>query len=216
MHRVLIFIAAALAMLVGSIAPASAQEATPAVGVHEFPITADPFVCQIEPRAAEELLALWYDADGTPVAAQATPEAAQADTNEVTIPVGPPADEATVGAVTETVRELFSCFAAGDILRAYALFTDDLARQFGPPPGTPREEAESFLADPEAEGEGGEILAVASVVTLADGRVGAFVVDRGAEGTNIVYAIFEQQGDRWLIDEVIEFPPHDGEEEEGA
>lgn len=216
MHRVLIFVAAALAMLGGSITPASAQDATPAVGVHEFPITADPFVCQVEPRASEDLLALWYDTEGTPVASEATPEAAQADTNEVTIPVGPPADEVTVGDVTETVRELFSCFAAGDILRAYALFTDDLARQFGPPPGTPREEAESFLAEPETEGEGGEILAVAGVASLADGRVGAFVVDRGEEGTNIVYAIFEQQGDRWLVDEVIEFPPHGGEEEEGA
>jgi len=36
---------------------------------------------------------------------------------------------------------------------------------------------------------------------LDDGRVGAFAVDE--EGT--AYVIFEQTGDRWLVDEVIEF-----------
>ncbi len=106
--------------------------------------------------------------------------------------------------VTATVHEVFSCFAAGDAPRAYALFTDDLARQFGPEPGQTREDAIAFVeATPvqAPEEEQGRILAITDVMLLDNGRVGAFVVDEA--GT--AYVIFEQTGDRWLVDEVIEF-----------
>ncbi len=136
----------------------------------------------------------------------------------MTIPVGPPADEETVAGVIATVDEVFSCFAAGDFARATALFTEDLTRTFGPEPGTPEEEVRAFLeATPEAgaAGEAGVIVAISDVMLLEDGRVGAFVVDRTEGRLSTVYAIFEQQGDRWLADEVIEFAG-EGEDEEGA
>ncbi len=127
------------------------------------------------------------------------------------------------------MSEAFACFEAGDALRAYALFTDDLARQFGPEPGTPREEAEAFLAGgfpeeatPEGEAVGGEaagsqILAVTDVMELADGRVGAFVVTREAGELDTVFLALERAGDRLLADELVDFAPLEGGgEDEGA
>ena len=214
--------------IAASIAPVAAQDATPGAGAAQFPISPDPADCTVEPRSADELLALWYGPDGSPVAAAATPAAEER--TSVTIPLGPRADEATAAAVAATVSEVFACFEAGDALRAYALFTDDLARQFGPEPGTPREEAEAFLAapmddeaTPEGEPVGGEaagaqILAVTDVMELEDGRVGAFIVSREAGQLDTVYVAFEWQSARLLADELIDFAPIGGEEgeDEGA
>ncbi len=150
-----------------------------------------------------------------------------AEATEATIPLGPRADEATAAAVAATVSEVVACFEAGDALRAYALFTDDLARQFGPSPGTPREEAEAFLAVPMEEatpaGEpvGGEvtesqIVAVTDVMALTDGRVGAFVVTREEGQLDTVFIALEREGDRLLADELVEFATlGDGGEDEG-
>jgi hypothetical protein len=186
-------------------APAAAQDATPGPGAVDFPLTPDPADCRVPPRAIDELLALWFGPGGTPAAAPPAEEAPTA----VTLPVGTPADAATVASVVATVREVFACFAAGDFLRATALFTDDLARGFGPEPGTSEADARAFLEappEPETAAERSEILAIADPTVLADGRVGAFVVERSAdEGIHVTYVILERAGDRWLVDEVIEF-----------
>lgn len=184
-----------------------AQDATPAGGI-TFPFTADPADCQVEPRSADELIGLWFE-DSTPVAL-ATPES-EAAVTEVTVPVGTPADEETVAAVHDTVRQVLGCFVAGDFPRALALFTDDLARQFGPEPGTTEEEVRAFVEatpEPGLEGEVGVVLTLTDVMDLADGRVGAFIVD-SIEGTD--YVIFAQEGDRLLVDEVVEFAVFGGE-----
>lgn len=201
---VLSLVALALAMLAGvsSTIPAGAQEATPAAGSSEFPLEADPALCTVEPRATEDLLAIWFPEEGSPVA-----EAALADEppTEATIPLGAPVDdEAIIAGVTATVHEVFSCFEAGDFQRATALFTDDLASQFGPGPEETREDVVAFLeATPvtAADDEGTQILAITDVMLLDDGRVGAFAVDE----VGTAYVIFEQAGDRWLVDEVVEF-----------
>lgn len=44
----------------------ASHEATP-VGETTFPITADPAACRVEPRSADDLIALWFE-DGTPIA----------------------------------------------------------------------------------------------------------------------------------------------------
>ncbi|MDP9369880.1 MAG: hypothetical protein M3Q03_16685 [Chloroflexota bacterium] len=230
-------------VLVGP-AAALAQEPRAGGGADQFPITPDPTGCQVTPRLTDELLALWFAVEGSPITTEASPMAEGGTTEaspvaapvdvdeeadvgavavpvateasgeaggaltEMTIPVGSPADEETVAAIVTTVSEIFSCFAAGDFPRATALFTDDLVRSFGPEPGQTPEDVRVFLeATPEAgaEGEVGEIVAITDVMLLADGRVGAFVVDRSEGTLSTVYAIFEQQGDRWLADEVIEF-----------
>lgn len=207
-HIRVVLVALVMAMMAGvsSIPLALAQDATPETTAHDFPLSPDPALCTGEPRAAEDLLDLWFPAEGSPVAEAAMTEESS---SEVTIPVGQPADEATSDAITTTVYELFSCFAAGDFLRAYAFFTDDLVRQFGPEPGTTREDATAFVEAPPApaaEGEEGLIVAVTNAMVLDDGRVGAFVVDSSADGTFTVYAIFEEQEDgSYLVDEVIEF-----------
>jgi hypothetical protein len=217
----------ALGLAVGGAVPVAAQDATPRAGADRFPITPDPADCTGEQRDAGELLALWYTPDGGQVAV--TPPAA--DATSVTIPLGPPADEATAAAVADTVSQVFACFAAGDALRAYAFFTDDLALQFGPEPGTPREEAEAFLAAPlemlEEEGEepvggeaaAGQIVAVTDVMELPDGRVGAIAVERSEGGIDSVFLILERDGDRLLADELIDLAPlvgAEGEDGDGA
>lgn len=112
-----------------------------------------------------------------------------------------------------TVDDLIALWFGPDGSPA-ALFTDDLARSFGPGPDATEEDARAFLAVPEpaAETEASQIVAIADMMVLADGRVGAFVVDHSPdEGTHVAYAIVERAGDRWLADEVIEFG---GEEDE--
>ena len=198
----------------GGLTPATAQEATPLAGTG--------VACDVEPRSADELLALWYGdadtSDATPVSGgEGRTEAEPSTAAEVTIPLGEPADAETVAAVTQTIDLVFACFASGDVLRAYALFTDDLATLFGPEPGTPREEAEAFLAGDlgeDDEGEESQVIAVASVMMLGDGRVSTFVVDRYAAGDAVTYVVFEEVDGRWLADEVVEFPIP-GEEDGG-
>ena len=143
MGRLIALVVVLLSLAVVGPAGTRAQDATPGTGAAAFPITPDPADCQVAPRSADELLALWYGPDGSPVATAATPPAEAA--TEVTVPLGPRADEASAAAVAATVGEVFACFEAGDTLRAFALFTDDLARRFGPEPGTTREEAEEFI-----------------------------------------------------------------------
>lgn len=194
---------------------ALAQEATPEAEAAQFPIVPDPANCAGEPITAEELLVLWYAPDGSPIAVD---ESAMAVT-EVTIPVGAPAaDDDTAAAVIDTVNRVFSCFTAGDALRAYALFTEDLVRKFGPEPGTSREEAEAFLTgefDSEGEDEQSEIVAITDVTVLDDGRVAAFVVDYSTGEYTTAYVLFEQVEGSWLVDDVIEFGLDD-EEFEGT
>jgi hypothetical protein len=207
MHRLIVVLMSLLSLVVaGGIqgAVAVAQDASPAAGAQQFPLVADPALCTGEPRDTEELLNLWFPEDGTPTDAPSDEMPA-----EVTIPLGPRIeDEAIIAAVTTTVHQVFSCFAAGDVARAYALFTDDLAIQFGPEPGTTREDAQAFVEAspmPEDPEQQTRILAVTDVMQLEDGRVGAFAVDE----VGTAYVIFEQVGDRWLVDEVIEFSTGD-------
>jgi ketosteroid isomerase-like protein len=208
----------AVVLAVVMAAPVSAQDATPAAGAMAFPISADPAACQVEPRSTDELLALWYTPEGSPVPA-ATPTWG-AQTTSLTLPVGPPADEATTNEVVGAVSAVFGCFAAGDFARATALFTDDLVRSFGGEPGTTVEDARAFLEATPAAGmefaEEERVNAITDVMDLGDGRIGAFVVDESGGQLDTVYAIFARQDDRLLVDEIIDFAPRPGEEGEGA
>jgi hypothetical protein len=90
--------------------------------------------------------------------------------------------------------------------------TDDVARVFGPAAGTPIEEARALLEatpTPEEQGRGSRILAITDVMVLDDGRVGAIVVQVDAGQRDSTYVVFEQQGERWLIDALINFAPEE-------
>jgi hypothetical protein len=203
MHRAKRLIPFAAVLLAGAVlAEAAAAAAGPV-----FPITPDPAACQVDPRSIDEVLALWYGAEGSPPAAAPLPRQAE-DADSVSIPVGSAADAATVAEITATVTEVFACFAAGDVPRALALFTDELVRGFGPM--GPVEEARAFLEAVPEPGPAEEmdlIIAVTDVMALADGRIGAFVVTQGEEGADVGYVIFAHPGDRWLLDEDIHFSP---------
>ena len=185
---------------------ASAQEATPAI-TGDAP---DPAECQVEGRTADELIELWYEEndEGTPVLA--TPEM-DAHMASVPVPLGEPADAETVAGVTATVREVFACFNAGDFGRATALFSEDLTRQFGPSPEETPEDVRAFLemAEPAPEEGRIQLLAVTDVSVMEDGRVGAFVVSVDPtvppEGAETALVLLVEEGDRWLVDEVVEF-----------
>jgi hypothetical protein len=183
----------------------------------------DPSECQVEPRAADELIAVWFPG-GTPIAAtpQGSPvdvDGTALDVNEegtpvgavIDIPVGEPADAETIDAVTLTVREVFACFNAGDFARALSLFSDNLVASFGPEPGESMEDVRGFLeAEPEPAPEDQRIvlIAVTDVVVMEDGRVGAIVVSNDPtvepEGMETALVIFVEEDGRWLVDEVIE------------
>jgi hypothetical protein len=192
------------------IAAASAQEASPAAGF----AAPDPSACTVEPRP----MSFFEQFIGTPSAAQ---DAAMAAMEEATpdqgfrMPEGEPADQATVDAVLETVRQLGACINAGDFWGRYAaLFTEDYFRRefetFGP---IPEEERAFMAATPEALPAENRValLAIVDVRTLPDGRVaGLFdVQDPFAEppGPSRFYWEFVQEDGRWLIDEQIMLGP---------
>ncbi len=206
-------VALVLLVLFGS-SGALAQDATPdARG--EAP---DPAECQIEGRTADELIEIWYEENDEGTPELATPEA-EAPLTAVPAPLGEPADAETVTGVTETVREVFACFNAGDFGRATALFSENLVRQFGPSPEESPEDVRGFLeaAEPAPEEARIRLLAVTDVAVMEDGRVGAFVVSVDPtvppEGAETALVLFVETGDRWVVDEVVEFvPAEDGGE----
>lgn len=193
---------------------AAAQEGTPA----PLPRVPDPSECQVEPRSIESLQGI----AGTPVLGTpgaGTPAGEEALEEEAVLPASPaaelltegePADEATVAGIEATVTEVLACFNAGDFLRAFALYSDELiSRDFGTIP----EEDIAFLeASPVAVAEEQQLtlVSIENVRVLEDGRAVAIVTvdepDGAVEGPESVLLVFTQQDDRWVIDEFIELP----------
>lgn len=179
-----------------------AQGATPEAG---FPITPDPAACTVEPRSPDSLIALL----GTPVADDVSAAAAQAPEPFVAeVPVGQPAGKEVRADIIAAVIESTACFNAGDSRRAFALFTDVFVQGYVAENALTAESIGVLIADPEpVPAEVQEtVLAVTDVTMLADGRVGAFVVTTSEwRGPDAVYMLFVRQGERWLIDDVIDF-----------
>lgn len=185
----------------------SAQDATP---------TADPSPngdeCALEPRTIDELQAVYGDphpagsGEATSVAMHATP-AIDA------LPVGEPADEETVAAITAAVRHQFACFNGGDHLRGLSGVTDEfLQNQVGQALFD-----EDFVAllenEPVAlpEDEQTHLLGIRDVTAYEDGRVGALVdfragfgPEEGINGFETDLWIFENVDGTWLLDESFE------------
>ncbi|MDP9367399.1 MAG: hypothetical protein M3Q03_03830, partial [Chloroflexota bacterium] len=179
----------------------------PASGI--FPVTPDPAECQLEGRSVEELLA---------INASATPTASAPATTTVEIPLGDPADEQTINAITATMRGLFACIHAADPLRAYSFYSEDYLRRGAAENAMPEEDLREVLEA--GRRETGDavvpaeqritILAITDVLELDDGRVGAFVViDHPIYGLFTSYNTFVHEHDRWLIDEVVQFLPQE-------
>jgi hypothetical protein len=189
--------------------PAMAQDASPTTGSSDG-------VCTVEPRDVEELVGFYFDPEGMPLA---TPESPTVD-SEAELPPGEPVDPQVEEAVNATLGELFDCFEVGQYARAFALMTDDLARETGPDTGNPDEDTpeevrallESQLAGTPVvdepgmeEGESMDVGQGRDIRLLEGGRVGGvWTVDGDA-----AFVVFEQEDDRWLVDEFIDIVEDD-------
>lgn len=178
------------------------QEATPAL---TFPVTPDPTECTVEPRPAEALLALL----GTPTASQVPPnEAPVSEPSVIEVPIGRPANADIQESITATIYDLHACFNAGDSRRAFALTTDAFLQNFGNRESLTSEDIAFLIAEsvPVPAEFRPVLLAVTDVTVLPSGQVGAFVVtDNAFTGPDTVHMTFTRQGERWLVDEIIEF-----------
>lgn len=117
MHRGLI-VTVVLTLMVLAPSHLAAQEATPPP---DF-ITPDPTECTVEPRSTESIAALANTPE--PSTPAVYPPSIALATPGLQVPEGEPADEATVEAVTRTLREVAACVNAGDLRRVIALNTD--------------------------------------------------------------------------------------------
>jgi hypothetical protein len=189
-------------MCASAIVVVVAQDASPAAG------SASGSTCTVAPRSADELATLWFGAEGTPPAAPPGHPPAQSAAD---LPKGEPADEQTAAAVSATLHEVFACFDAGQYARAFALTTDNATMQFGPDLSDPSEDSpEEVVAHLEGQIAGtpiaGEETGQQTFISeprearvLDDGRVGAIFESNG----ETIFALFEQRGDWWLLDDFI-------------
>jgi hypothetical protein len=157
-----------------------------------------PELCLATPRSFDELSAL----AATP-ATSGTPEPTP---TPGPIPQGTPADPPTTNAVTATVRELVACFNAGELLRAYGLYTDHylhslLSRQDPTTRAAHDSLATPMPASPE---ERAKILDIHGVRVLPDGRVGAIVTIKYAvvPVPKTFSMVFVEEDGRWIIDDI--------------
>ncbi len=184
-------------------APVAAQDASPAAGAGA--------ACTVEPRDVEELVRFYFSPEGTPLA---TPAATTFE-SETALPAGEPVDAETEEAVNAVVTALIACFDAGQYARAFALVTDDGARSLGPDMSNPDEDTpdevrallEAQLAGTPVADEPGMEPGMQTQVSpgrdlrlLEGGRVGGVWTIEG----DAAFVVFEQEDDRWLIDEFID------------
>lgn len=156
-----------------------------------FPLAPDPALCVAAPRTRANFEALVARGQTTPALAVARVPA---------LAVGQPADETTIAAVTQTAIQLYACYAAGDLLRASALWTDDhLARTYALVP-YPVAVAEAPV--PEAVADRPILLALRDVTALPDGRVRFSLELAYADGsTDTQYGIVTSIADGYRLDE---------------
>jgi hypothetical protein len=177
-----------LALLVcgGMPRAASALQATP---------TASPaaVTCDVTPRSTAEILTL---AKANSSQTEPTPE----------FPAGDDADPAMTAAITAVLREMAACLTAGDMLRFYALHSDDWLRQsLGAVDGMA---ILTTSIPPLDDGHHARYLGPWHVQVLPDGRVLAAVLlvvgdDPRPDPNRTRVLIFTHSDGRWLVDETI-------------
>ncbi len=190
--------AATLVLVPGSLL---AQEGTPEAEEVPAARVPPPEDCVVEARSVDDLFALLESG----AADEATREPLPA-------PLGEPAEPEVAAELDATARELIACLNAGDIPRATALFADAaVAPVFGPAPTDP-EAARTALegeAEPLPAEQQTRLIAVADQSILEDGRAAAFLIVNDPlnppRGPETLLLTFVQEGDRWLIDGLIDF-----------
>jgi hypothetical protein len=156
-----------------------------------------PELCLAPPRSFDDLISLAATpSTGTP---EPTPTPGP-------IPEGTPADLATSDAVTATVRELVACFNAGELLRAYGLYSDHyLHRLLSRQDLTTRAAYDSLSTPmPSTPDERAQILDIRGVRLLSDGRVGALVTIKYTvvPVPKTFFFVFVESDGEWSIDDI--------------
>jgi hypothetical protein len=184
-----------------------AQDATPDAAAQQT----GPTACTAEPRDLDAMLALWFDPAGGPAA---TPAQSAAVTDEATLPQGEKVEEETEAAITEATENFIYCLeVAGQNARGFSFVTDNLLAQFGPDLANPAQDSPDEVRAALEQQLAGTPIAGAMLSPrmpplagprkprlLDDGRVGATWSIVG----NRVFIIYAQEGDRWLIDDLID------------
>jgi hypothetical protein len=165
---------------------AAALQSTPVAS----PTTA---TCNVAPRSTAEILTL-----------------AGADPSETVpipaLPSGDPADPGTTVAITAALGEMAACLTAGDMLRFYALHSDDWLRR-----SLAVVEGMALLTTsipPLDDGHQARYLGPWHVQILVDGRVLAAVLlvvgdELRPDPNRTRVLLFVHRNGRWLVDETI-------------
>jgi hypothetical protein len=149
--------------------------------------------CDVAPRSTSEILTL-ADAGSSETAS----------TNA--LPTGDPADPATTGAITAVIEEMAACLTAGDMLRFYALHSDEwLRRSLGVVEGMAIQTVSIPTLD---DGNRAHYLGPWHVQILADGRVLAAVLlvvndELRPDPDRTTVLLFVHRDGHWLVDETI-------------
>ncbi len=195
-RRCLLAIVVALVSFVMVGAPGvTAQEGTPTADL-DVPTPAE---CTVEPRAEDELRALFREVAATPI-----PTSAEASPTPAVPPTGAPADAKTVAAINATWRQYVACLNAADQARMFALLSDDMVRrQFVVDVafGVTEDALFAYLSAtpvPIPPDQSAPFVPLQDVRVLNDGRIAA--LGPGEQGRGDV-RIFVREGDRWLLDD---------------
>ena len=179
---------------------AGAQTGTPPAG-RDGSASAE---CTVEPRAEDDLRALFREVAATPL-----PNDLAASPGSAVPPTGAPADEQTVAEINATWGQYLACLASGDQARMFALLSDDMVRrQFTVDLafGVTEDALFAYLAAtpvPLSSDQAVPFVPLADVRVLGDGRVAAMAP--GEQGREDV-RIFVKDGDRWVLDDWFELP----------
>ena len=179
----------------GMLQHASAGQAAP-------PAAAQTVACNVPPRSTADILALLVPSSDAPPPVVLAPP----------LPPGEPADPVTVAEISAAVLELEACLNTGDMLRSYALWSDDWFRNLKQTEDLRAELAALATTPPapRAEGYREAFIGPWHILNLDDRRVLAAVVWFGGEDdlrldpkhTRIL--LFVQHDGRWLIDEMFD------------
>jgi hypothetical protein len=185
--RLAVIVAAGAVLAISGVSRAvGAWEATPAE-------ERAPATCDVPPRSFDEVAELVESASGEEPGGEPLPK-------------GEAADPATVGAVAATMEEMAACLTAGQMLRFYALHSDDWLRRFA----MQVEGITTFTTStvPLDDGERAVYLGPWRVQRLADGRVMAATLLRVGDElrpdpSRVRVLVFVERDGRWLVDETI-------------
>jgi hypothetical protein len=179
---------------------ALAEEETPVGKPVAMPIVPAPADCVVAPRTVEELRELIGTPEPfVPPPPDATPPPQPTPAPRPTTPPSEPAEPATIAAISATVYHFLACVNAGDMLRGYALYTDEFVRT-------------SVFFDPAMErppvpvppDQRVTLLDITYVRVYPDDRVGAVIViddPLAPSPAEPYFFVFREVDGDWLFDE---------------